>query len=279
MGQTGAGTDPESDEPDLCWLDGRLVERAAPSVRATDSAFASGRGCYTTARFRAGRVRFLARHAARLARDAARLGIGALRPERVAEGLTAAGRAAFGERGDGVVRIQASRDGAGALHLTAVPRGLGPEPASWSAGLCSLVHEGPMPWSGAKVTNHLLFALAGDEARERSLDEVFLLDRDGYAIEGSRASLVIVDAGGGAATPDPARGGVAGLGLEVLRERAPEIRSRHLSRRDLLRAREIVAVNAVRGPRPVVRLDGRPVGDGTPGPSAAHWMRIFDAAD
>lgn len=270
-------------EPGPCWVDGHLVDRGAPALPATDSAFATGRGCYTTARFRSGRIRFLERHVERLVADTRRLGIGELSPERVAASLLAAGRAAFGDgRGggrDGIVRMQASRDGEGRVHLSAVPRDPGPEPDAWHAGLSSLRHEGRTPWSGAKVSNHLLFALAGDEARCRGLDEVVLLDRDGYAIEGSRASLLVVDADGRPVTPDPSRGGVEGVGLAVLRSRAPEIRTRHLSRADLLKAREIVAVNAVRGPRAIVTLDGRPVGRGRPGPMAAHWLRIFEDAD
>ena len=44
--------------------------------------------------------------------------------------------------------------------------------------------------------------------------------------------------------------------------------------RELRSAREIVVANAVRGARPVVRLDGRAVGDGRPCP----WARRLDAA-
>ena len=132
-----------------------------------------------------------------------------------------------------------------------------------------------MPWSGAKVSNHLLFALAGDEARERGVDEVLLVDAEGYLVEGSRSNVVVVDRDGSLATPDLARGGVEGVGLEVLRERMPEIRVRHLPASGLAAASELVAVNAIRGPRPIVELDGRPVGDGQPGPGAARLAAAF----
>lgn len=265
------------EEPGPCWVDGALVDREAPALAATDSAFATGRGCYTTARVHAGRVRFAARHAARLVRDARRLGIGDLDAGLVREGLAATARAAFGrdDGGDGIVRIQASRDGDGRVHLAAVPRHPGPEPDAWSAGIAPFPHEGPMPWSGAKVSNHLLFAMAADWARSRELDEAILLDREGYAVEGARSNLLCVADDGVPTTPDLARGGVAGVGLEVLRERT-EIRARHLSVADLRAAREIVAVNAIRGPRPVTRLDGRPIGDGAAGPVAHRLQTVFE---
>jgi D-alanine transaminase len=68
------------------------------------------------------------------------------------------------------------------------------------------------------------------------------------------------------------------VGLELLRERAPEIRSRHLPFEALFAAREVIAVNAVRGPRPVVEIDGRPIGSGASGPVAAHLQALFRSA-
>jgi D-alanine transaminase len=265
-------------EPGPCWIDGRLVDRRAAALSVTDSALTSGRGCYTTARYTRGEIRFLRRHAARLVRDARTLSIGPVSADRVCEALLAVAVGAFGATGDGVVRVQASRDGDGGVHLYAVPRLAGPEPASWRAVRAGFPHEGPMPWSGAKVTNHLLYALAAEVARARDANEALLCDRDGYLVEGSRSNLLWVDGDGELCTPDPSRGGVAGIGLAVLRERAPEIRVRHLPASRLQESRELIAVNAVRGPRSIVELDGQPIGDGRPGPVAARLRALFDAA-
>jgi branched-subunit amino acid aminotransferase/4-amino-4-deoxychorismate lyase len=140
-----------------------------------------------------------------------------------------------------------------------------------------MVHEGPMPWSGAKVSNHLLFALAGEHARATDCDEALLFDRDGYLVEGSRSNLVVVGEAGAISTPDLARGGVAGIGLEVLREQTAEIGVREIAQTEITRAREIIAVNAIRGPKPIVSLDGHPVGDGSPGPVARRLGDLFDS--
>ena len=262
--------------PRFCWVDGSLLPIDEPAVPASDSAFCVGRGCYTTARIRNGRVRFGSHHAMRLARDARRLGLGEVDPERVLRALEESGRASFGEQGDGIVRVQASQDARGQLHLTALPRDPGSETPCWTACTSSLIHEGPMPWSGAKVANHLLFALASDEARAASVDEALLLDHEGYLVEGSRSNLVVVTASGETTTPDPVRGGVAGVGLEILRERGAKIQPRHISGHGLERASELIAVNAIRGPRPVIAVDGRPVGDGRPGPVARRLADCFE---
>ena len=97
-----------------------------PVVRADDSAFSEGRGCYTSVRIQAGRPRFAARHARRLVHGAAELGLGPLEVADVLRALAELAKAAFDD-GDGIVRLEASRDGDGKLHLVGVPRALGPD--------------------------------------------------------------------------------------------------------------------------------------------------------
>ena len=43
----------------VVWVDGRLVSGDEPVAGARDSAFAEGRGCYTSVRIQAGRPRFV----------------------------------------------------------------------------------------------------------------------------------------------------------------------------------------------------------------------------
>jgi branched-subunit amino acid aminotransferase/4-amino-4-deoxychorismate lyase len=254
-----------------CWVDGQLVPSGAPALPADDSAFLEGRGCYTTARIRSGRALWADRHARRLERDARRLEIGEVDPEQVLRVLTELGRAAFGP-GEGIVRVQASRSSRGKLHLVGIPRELGPEPRRWAARTAPFPHQGPMPWSGAKVTSHLLTALAAASAREAGLDEALLLDSHGYLVEGARSNLVLVGPTGTPATPDLARGGVAGIAREILCERVALLERRDIVGTEVGQARELIAVNAVRGARPIVRVDGSDVANGEPGP----WARRLD---
>jgi branched-subunit amino acid aminotransferase/4-amino-4-deoxychorismate lyase len=258
----------------VLWVDGRLEDASIPVLRADDSAWLEGRGAYTSARVDAGRARFAARHAARLARAARALAIGELDPAQVLRALEELGRAAFGA-GSGVVRVQASRDARGILHLVGVPRALGPDRVAWSALLVRLTGPaGPTAAAGAKVSNRLPFALAADAARDAGSDEALLVDAAGRLIEGARTNTIVVDAAGRPSTPPLELGAVAGVAREVLLERVPELVERIVLEPELYRAREIVAVNAVRGARAVVRLDGAPVGDGRPGP----WARRLDEA-
>src|SRR5438046_981306 len=116
----------------ILWVDGSLRPADAAAVRADDSAFREGRGCYTSVRIRAGAPRFLARHVRRLQRDGHALGLPAVDPQLLQRAVAELAQAAlFG--GEGIMRVQLSRDGEGALHVIAVPRGLGDDPPAWRA--------------------------------------------------------------------------------------------------------------------------------------------------
>lgn len=243
-------------------MDGALVPRSAPAIPAHDGAFAEGRGCYTSVRIAGGRPRFAERHARRLARGALALGFGRVDGRWVDQALDALGRR-FAD-GEGAVRLQLSRDDDGCLHRVGVPRGLGDDPPVWSAITAARPHGGAMVAGGHKLTHRLAMALAAEAAREAGADEALLFDRAGHLVEASRSNLVVVLASGEWVTPPLERGGVAGIAREVVRERLPRVRERDVTASDLADAGEIVAINAVRGARPIVRLDGRPLGGRAP---------------
>lgn len=246
-------------------------------LRADDGAFSEGRGCYTAVRIRGGAPRFAARHAERLARGARALRLGELDTGLVERALRELSSAAFPE-GEGIVRLQVSRDGAGRLHLVGVPRGLGDDPPSWTALIASIVHDGGLSLPGGhKLSNRLALSLAAEAAREAGAEEALLLDAAGFLVEGSRSNLLVADADGRLATPPLSRGGVGGIGRQLALERVEGIAERDVSREELREAAEIIAVNAVRGAVPIVRLDGRPVGDGRPGPCAARLAEALDS--
>jgi D-alanine transaminase len=260
----------------LCWADGELLPLELPVVRADDSAYSEGRGCYTSVSIQAGRPRFAARHARRLAQAAAELGLPRLEEAAVLRALAELAKAAF-EGGDGIIRLEASRDGDGRLHLIGVPRALGAARSQWSAVLAPFPHSGPGPRTGLKLTGRLQLALAAELAREAGADEALLLDASGCLVEGARSNLVVVSPGGEARTPPLARGAVAGVARTVLLERVPGLSEADVARAELFAAAEIIAVNAVRGARPITRLEGGPVGDGSPGPWAEQLAAALEA--
>jgi len=263
-----------SDPGDLCWVDGRLVPRTQPVVCADDSAFAEGRGCYTSVRIRAGRPRLVDRHVRRLQRGARAIGLGEVEKAAVEKALADLAAVVFPE-GEGIVRLQLSRGSDGSPHLVGVPRSLGPDRPEWHAITSPFPHAGETLAGGHKLTNRLVLALAAESARAVGADEALLFDSSGRLVEGARSNLVVVTRDGPVAPPETL-GAVAGIALQVALERLPEIQRHTVGRSELDEALEIVAVNSVRGARPVTRLDDRAVGGGAAGPFSARLAESLD---
>jgi branched-subunit amino acid aminotransferase/4-amino-4-deoxychorismate lyase len=225
------------------------------------------RACYTTARVRRGEALWVDRHVERLERDARDLGLGELEAPRVAELLRRSARESFGA-GDGALRVDA-RAGEGGIQLQVKPRGLGADPATWRVRRARTTHPGPGPFPGAKLAGQAFLESARREVEEAGVDEVLLFDAAGFLVEGSR-SAVVVSLDGRSAIPPAARGGVRSLAWSAARPACPEVAEADVHGTRLADAREIVCLNALRGVRPLLTLDGAPVGDGRPGPLAAR---------
>ncbi|HEY8122781.1 MAG TPA: aminotransferase class IV [Myxococcota bacterium] len=232
--------------------------------------------CYTTARWSGVRVTLGRRAAERLARDAAALGLGAVDAERALAELVRLGSYRFGAA-QGIVRLEARRDERGALALTGTTRALGPERRAWSA--VSAAHAGPHPRApGAKLTRPDIEA-AREAIQAAHADEALLFDASGRLVEGARANLIVVREDGALLTPALALGGVRGLALALLRETLPEIAEAELTRDDLACAAELIAVNSVRGAKPIAQLDGAAIGRvPAPGPVCERLAAILRAA-
>lgn len=237
----------------------------------------TGLACYTTARWSGVRVALGRRAAERLVRDGAALGFAALDPERVLAELVRLGAYRFGAA-PGIVRLEARRGAeSAAIELIGTTRALGPEPRVWSA--ISAPHDGPHALApGAKLTRPDVEA-ARESASAAGADEALMFDANGRLVEGARANVILVREDGALATPALALGGVRGLALAVLREALPEIAEAVLTRADLMRARELIAVNSVRGAKRIARLDGEPIGSApAPGPVCERLAAILRAA-
>lgn len=232
---------------------------------------AAGRGCFTSARATSGRAWWIERHVRRLVRDASCLGLPAPDPaacRRLLEELAAPSRI----RGELKVRVEAHADAVLGVRLRGAATELDPDHATWRA--VAGAHPGPSPTSAIKSTDRSRYDPAIAAARAAGADEALLFDAAGLLVEGARTNVIVHRAEGPLVTPPLARGGQAGIAREILLERVPELREDDVSAFDLRRAREVIAVNAVRGARAITVLDGHAIGGGRVGP----WCERLAAA-
>jgi D-alanine transaminase len=133
-------------------------------------------------------------------------------------------------------------------------------------------------WARCDIKSTALLAnvLLRQAAREAGAGEYIML-RDGYVTEGSGSSVLIVEGDAVVTRPD-GHAILPGTTLRLVRELATRsgfrYREEAIGEARLRRADEIWLTAALRGVAPVVRLDGAPVGAGTPGPA---WRAVAEA--
>ncbi|MDJ0741418.1 MAG: D-amino acid aminotransferase [Gammaproteobacteria bacterium] len=124
-----------------------------------------------------------------------------------------------------------------------------------------------------KATTLLANVLARAQATAEGADEAILV-RDGQVMEGSASNLFIVSNGLLITPPDSPEllpGITRDLVLELARDSGIAYAQAAISMAELENADEIWLTSSTREVSAVVTLDGRPVGDGTPG---VLWQRM-----
>jgi branched-chain amino acid aminotransferase len=120
-----------------------------------------------------------------------------------------------------------------------------------------------------KSLNYLNNALARLEARQRGGDEALLLNATGAVCEVSVANVFAVR-DGELLTPPGTDGALEGITRATVLELAGSLgipaREQTLGRFDLFAADEVFVTGSAAGLVPIRSLDGRPIGDGGPGP-------------
>ncbi|HET7738008.1 MAG TPA: aminotransferase class IV, partial [Tepidiformaceae bacterium] len=132
----------------------------------------------------------------------------------------------------------------------------------------------------AKVTGiYVNSALAKTEANLAGFDEAIMLNEDGHVSEGSGENIFMIR-NGKIVTPGPSDNileGITGQTVVELakRELGIETIERSIDRTELYIADEVFMTGTAAHLTPVVEVDRRPVGDGTPGPITSQLSRIF----
>ena len=246
-------------------LCGALVAREALLLSWDDPAAQWGLGVFETIAVRNQEPLHVDLHLRRLDAAALRLGVplpaaidlaGAVRL--VAEGTSSAGA---------WLKIVASRSGRWAVFAGAIDRADEGRPVS--AIVLPWRRHRLDPTAGIKSTSYAACILGLEEARRRGADEGFWLNDRGHVIEACTGN-VFVARGRAVVTPslrDGARDGVTrGWAIEALRELGLSVRQSKVRIATLRAADEIFLTSSLRGVRPVVRIDGKNVRGGDPGP-------------
>jgi D-alanine transaminase len=141
-------------------------------------------------------------------------------------------------------------------------------------------------WSRVDIKSVSLLpnVLARQAARDAGAREAWLVDADGLVSEGASTNAWIVTRSGRLVTRPAEFGNLRGIArtvvLEVAAKQGLAVEERPFSVAEAHIAREAFATAATQLVMPVVTIDGKPIGDGKPGPVARALRAGFhDSAE
>jgi branched-subunit amino acid aminotransferase/4-amino-4-deoxychorismate lyase len=239
------------------------VEPEEATIPLTDPSVQSALGSFETMAIRDGQPIDWVRHLDRLRRGAARLDVPVPDESGLVEGATRVSEGIeFGWLKIVVLRTRSYLVFAGSMDPSEEGR-------SVSAILLPWRRSRRDPLAGLKTLNYAPFALGLEEARRRGADEGIWLNDRGHVAEACASNLFVVWQGK-VFTPSVRDGilpgVVRGLCLEAARRLGLPVHVGKTRLRRLERAGEAFLTSSVRGVRPLVRFQGKPVGGGKPGP-------------
>ncbi len=130
-----------------------------------------------------------------------------------------------------------------------------------------------------KTVSLLPNVLAKQAAREAGAYEAWMVDRDGNVTEGSSTNAWIVTKDGELVTRQLDNGILGGITRATLKRLAAESQiklvERKFSLEEARQARECFLTSTTSFVTPIVKLDGKPVGDGAPGPIAKRLRELY----
>lgn len=275
----------------IAYVNGRYQPWRDATVHVEDRGYQFADGVYEVCEVRGGRMVDERRHMARLERS-----LGALR---IAMPMSPAALAVVMRETirrnrvvNGIVYLQVTRGAARRDHAFP-PAGTAPAIVVTArtidgAGNEAMADKGvaivTVPdnrWGRVDIKSVALLpnVLAKQTAREQGAREAWFVDRDGKVTEGSSSNAWIVTADGRVVTraADSAilRGITRDVLIGVISAEGLTFEERSFTVAEALAAREAFLSSATQIVMPIVRIDGKAVGEGRPGPVARALRQAF----
>ncbi len=275
----------------IAYVNGRYRPLRDAHVHIEDRGYQFADGVYEVCEVRDGRLVDERRHVERLQRSLSELRI---RPPMGLAALSVVMHETVRRNRvrDGIVYLQITRgtarrdhafppsDTAPAVVVTArtLDRQKGDRAALEGIAVITLPDQ-RWPRVDIKSVSLLPNVLAKQAAREQGAREAWLVDARGFVTEGSSSNAWIVTADQKLVTRPADMGILRGISrsvvLEAIRAQGLVLEERPFTVAEAAAAREAFVTSASQIVLPVVKIDGKPVGAGTPGPVAAALRREF----
>lgn len=274
----------------VVYVNGRYAPYAEATVHVEDRGFQFGDGVYEVCEVLGGRLIDEARHLDRLARSLALLDLPSPMSS-AALGRVMRETVRRNRVRNGIVYLQVTR-GARPRDFLFPPTGTPPTLVCIARSLCqsaiaaraaegiAVITVPDTRWARCDIKTVMLLpaSLAKEQARSRGAKEAWFVDSDGFVTEGGSSNAWIVT-GDGTLVTRPAdeailRGITRSALIDLLQREGLHLVERAFSVEEACAAREAFVTSASNTVMPVVRIDGRTVGNGAPG---LLTLRLRDA--
>ncbi len=275
----------------IAYVNGRYRPHREATVHVEDRGYQFADGVYELCEVRAGRMVDERRHLDRLQRSLRELRISLPMPL-TALGVVMRETIRRNRVRDGIVYLQITRGVARRDHGFP-PAGTPPSVVVTARNLdvagnekraaqgIAVISLPDQRWARVDIKSTALLpnVLAKQAARDQGAQEAWLVDRAGTVTEGASTNAWIVTDAGKVVTRPADQGILRGITRSVLLQAIAaaglEFEERPFTLEEAYAAREAFVTAASQIVMPVVRIDGRPIGEGTPGPLATALRRDF----
>jgi D-alanine transaminase len=275
----------------IAYVNGRYVPLRDASVHVEDRGYQFADGVYEVCEIRDGRPIDMPRHLARLKRSLSELRIAEpMKPaalEMVMHEVIRRNRINYGIVYLQITRGVARRDHAfpapqiePSVVVTARPLNMARNAALAEKGI-AVISVPDNRWGRVDIKSIGLLpnVLARQAAIDQGARDAWFVDKDGAVTEAASANAWIVTPAGKLVTrhADQAilRGITRTVLFDVIKAQNLTVEERAFTLEEAFAAREAFITSASQIVLPVVRIDGRPIGDGRPGPVATALRRDF----
>lgn len=275
----------------IAYVNGRYLPLAAAQVRVEDRGFLFGDGVYEVVHLHRGRFVDEDKHLNRLARSLAELRLAAPVSRRALESILREVISRNRLVENALVYIEVTRGAGRREHvfpkagtrptLVVFARALPAFPADVDAWATTIITGPDQRWARCdiKTVNLLPNVLAKQAAKEAGAFEMAMIDEAGLITECASSNLWIVDAGGQLRTralgEEILPGCTRAALLELLAGEGIAFAEAAFTRDELRDAREVFITSATSFVRPITRVDGAPVQDGSVGPVTRRLFAAF----
>ena len=275
--------------PETIYLNGRLVPPEEALIPVNDRGFLFGDAVYEAIRSYDGRLWALERHLQRLAQSLAAVDMGHVDTNEIAGALRETYAASV--MPDAVVYLHISRGVAPRSHaysrdleptVLITVRDISPRVSRMASAGAAVIAEPDLRWRRCDIKSTCLLpnVLAHTRARDAGADEAILVHPDGYVTEGASTSVFWVREGRLCTVPlsgEVLAGITRGFVLEIAQDEGLPVMEERISLDEFRKADEMFLAGTTIEVRPIVSLDGEPVGGGEAGPIALQLREAFRA--